>query len=70
MNTIGMAFGGKQFFPPPSINNDGSFINAVKKKMANQLVRASVKYHKGLFSNYHSKINKKYRHGQPFTSPF
>ncbi len=57
MNTIGMAFGEKQFQSPPtppSINNDGS-LNAVKKKITNQLVRASVKY-KVLLANYNSTI--------------
>ncbi len=52
-----------------------------KNKMTNQLVRASVKYHKVLLLNYKStlvlahppppgKINKKYRHDQPFTLQF
>ncbi len=64
--------------PPPSINKDGPF-NAVKKKMTNQLVRASVKYSFIDELQQYSflappppspKLNKKYRHDQPFTSPF
>ncbi len=47
MNTISMALREKQFQShPPYINNDGSLMQwKRKKKMTNQLFRASVKYH-------------------------
>ncbi len=65
MNTIGMAFGGKVISVPPlSINNDGI------RKISQSFIGELQQYPFLEPPHPTLRLIKKYRHDQPFTSPF